>query len=486
MDARVTPGATPALDRVGASTYYAGAVLLTTATALAAAESSYGLLIIIGLAAVAGLLITIWVWPFLLAPIIVLGFALQPDLKFFGSPYFGPAKDGVAIAVMLVAAIRVANREWRHQLTCNPWVVTVTLALLVLYVLDPGGPHDSAWTAEVRPVFETFGVFLAAYVLLRFRDGWRWCMRMGLAMGVLEATVGVAQQLLGPSRLVSSFGFPYNDVVQVVNGLLRSFGTMVDPFNYAGLVAAGLVFALFGIRQGRLQAFALVLLLTGLLSAFVRTSAPIALALILLALIRGARVMSAAFVLSAALVAVGAFLLFSQASGPAGSTATTLNGRTGEWSRVLHWRVLIAGQGVGEVGSGVNRALQGGILKVQKQGSQPMTTSTPAAAVSIDSSYLAVVSDVGLPGLLLLLALLLMIAITAIRAARTNATAGWIVLGLLVVLMIDGFTRSSFTQFPFGNIVWFLLGAGLAQAERDVARNAQARLRPHEILLGDY
>jgi O-antigen ligase len=311
-------------------------------------------------------------------------------------------------------------------------------------------------------------------------------MRMGLTLGLLEAIVGIAEQLLGPSRLVSSFGFPYNDVVEVVHGLLRSFGTMLDPFNYAGLVAVGLVFALFGIRRGRVQVLVLALLFAGLLSAFVRTSAPIALALILLALVRGARVMSAAFILSAAVVALGAFLLFSQTSGPAGSTATTLNGRTSEWSRVLHWRVLIAGQGVGEVGSGVNRALQGSIYQVQKQGSQPTTTSTPAAAVSIDSSYLAVISDVGLPGLLLLLALVLMIAGTAVRAARSDATSGWIVLGLLLVLLIDGFTRSSLTQFPFGNIVWFLLGAGLARAERDVARATQARLRPHELVLGDF
>jgi hypothetical protein len=485
MDAGFKGGAPHVVTRLAASSYYAGAMLLTAVVAAAAAESRYGMLVSLGVVAGTALLIMVWAWPQLLAPGIVVGFALQPDLKFFGSSYFGPAKDGVAIAVILVAAARLTDRDFRRKLTCNPWVISFTVALLVLYVLDAGGHHDSAWLAAVRPVIETFGVFLSAYVLLRFPEGWQWCVRMALTMGIIEAVAGIAEQLLGPSRLVSSFGFPYNDVVEVVNGFLRSFGTMLDPFNYAGLVATGLVFAFFVVRRRHVQALVLALLLVGLLFAFVRTSAPIALALILLALIRGARATSAAFVLSAAVVAVCAFLLFSQPSSPGGSTATTLNGRTAEWARVLHWRVLIAGQGVGEVGSGANRVLQGGIVQVAKQGSQTTGSSTPAQAVSIDSSYLALISDVGLPGLALLIAIVLVIVGTAIRAVQSNASSGWILLGLLLVLLIDGFTRSSLTQFPFGNIVWFLLGAGLAEAERDVARAKRAPARPYEILLGD-
>jgi hypothetical protein len=471
--------------RLTAVGYYGGAALLTAAVAIASAESRYGLLLIVGVIAAAALLVMMWVEPVILVAIVVIGFALQPDLKFFGSAYFGPAKDVIALAAIGVAAARVADRRWRRLLDCNPWIVSGTILLLVLYVLDAGGRHDSAWFAAVRPVIETFGVFLAAYVLLRSRAAWRWCVRMGVALGIIEATVGCAQQILGPTRLASTFGFPYNVVIQSVGGFLRSFGTLLDPFNYAALVSVGLVFVLFGIRSRRLQAVAIPLVLAGLLSAFVRTSALIALVLILLALMRGARVTSAALVLIAALVAVGALLIFSQPSSPGPSTAATLNGRTAEWARVLHWRVLIAGQGVGEVGTGVNRALQGGILRVQKQGAQTTSSSTPAAAVAIDSSYLATVSDVGLPGLALLLAVLLLITLTAIRAIQCNASSGWIVLGLVLVIAIDGSTRSSLTQFPFGNIAWFLTGAGLAAAERDVARAVRTRLRPHEIVLGD-
>lgn len=463
---------------------YAAGVALTAVTAVVSAETRLGLLAPVGLACVVALLLTLWARPHLLAPLVIIGFALQPDLKFFGSTYFGPAKDLVAVCAIVVLAVRVANRRWRSRLDCDPWIVSGVLAVLMLYVLDLGGSHDSAWAAAVRPVIEAFGLFLAAYLLLRDANAWRLCVRMMLAMGIIEAVAGCFEQLVGQNFLANTLRFPYNTVLTTVSGLPRSFGTQLDPFNYAAMVALAVPFAFFAMSRGRRQVITIALLGAGLIAALVRTSVLIAYALVLLALVRTSRAASAGFLLAASVLGVVAVLALSQSSSPQPSSVATLNGRTSEWSRVLHPQIMIAGAGAGNIGSGTSRSLQGSIVQIQKQGSQSASSApASAAATSIDSSYLALISDVGLPGLALVIAVFARIVAVGLQATRRGATAGPILLGMVLVVAIDGATRSSLTQFPFGYIALFAIGAGLAAAERQLRQPRPATERAGELLV---
>jgi hypothetical protein len=481
------PAARPAAPTARQSLYlYGTAIVLTIIAALGSAFTSLGLLAIVGGAAFALLLLFMWARPTSILWLVIIGFALQPDLKFFISSYFGPAKDIIAIAAIIVTAIYVGGRRRRRQLSCDPWIVSGMLAVIALYLIDVGGSHDGVWQSAVRPVIEAFGLFLCGYVFLRTDDAWRVCVRAMLAMGLLEAVTGILDQLVGGAFLANTLGFPYNEVVIQVGPVLRSFGTQLDPFNYAAMTALTIPFAFFTMGEHRRrQATAIGLLAIGVVCAFIRTSAGIGLGLILLGLVRAGRAATAGFVLAATVLVLVAYLVNAQSAGPGPSTAATLNGRTTEWARVFHPEVLLAGAGVGQFGSGADRQLQGAIISVQKQGQQSQDQpSTTAAATSIDSSYLALISDVGLPGLLLVLAVFARIVAIGLAAIRIDSTAGSVLLGMVLVVAIDGVTRSSLTQFPFGPIALLAIGVAVAACERVLAENRRRAAAPSELFIG--
>ncbi|HWC39539.1 MAG TPA: O-antigen ligase family protein [Acidimicrobiales bacterium] len=53
-----------------------------------------------------------------------------------------------------------------------------------------------------------------------------------MAMGVITAVVGLAQQVIGPDRL-NALGYQYNGAIRTTGPFLRSFSTFSDPFAFA-------------------------------------------------------------------------------------------------------------------------------------------------------------------------------------------------------------------------------------------------------------
>ena len=101
-------------------------------------------------------------------------------------------------------------------------------------------------------------------------------------------------------------------------------------------------------------------------------------------------------------------------------------------------------------------------------GLTPSATSPQNVNVNyVDSGYLQTVADVGLAGLAVLLALFGRLLVLGAAAARANKDAGWVVLGLLAVLLIAALTGSAFTGFPGAFLAMLLVGVALAAAREE-------------------
>jgi hypothetical protein len=206
--------------------------------------------------------------------------------------------------------------------------------------------------------------------------------------------------------------------------------------------------------------------------SFVRTAALITIALAGLWLARKGFTSSAVLVMAAAIASSGAILITGAGatqttSYQAGSTSLTLNGRTSAWRTALGppsgWPF---GRGVGKVGTAAfrsNYTLVAG------------ATATNANAKAVDSGYLAAIADVGLVGLAVLIGLFARLVKLGRAGIRRGHKSSWLALALLVVLLLDAVTRSSFTGFPTAFLGLFLVGTALAaSAEADRAAAAAA------------
>jgi hypothetical protein len=324
-------------------------------------------------------------------------------------------------------------------------------------------------------------MLLVGFVLPDSRRTFRFALGTLIAVCVVVATYGILQQYVGGFTLVS-WGYSFDQQVRTLpNGLLRSFGTLDDPFAYAALLCFGFASVVLWLRRGPLAWAAGLLITVGLGLAFVRTSALILVALGGLCLARAGR-RTAALMLMVATIALGAVALSTSnaseakshlvAGGNAAANANVvLNGRISAWEAALgpDPRSWLLGRGVGEVGTAAERA---GYLFAPSD-------DQPEANVAVDSGYFATVADVGIAGLAVLLALAARLISLAAGAARRGAESGWVTLGLLVVLLIDALTRASFTWFPTATLGLLLVGLGLAAArdEATTGSGTPARLR---------
>jgi len=409
----------------------------------------------------------------LMAVAVVFGFAVQPALVFFVSLAFGPAKDALTLAglVWLLAAAAFGLPAERRGY--DAWLVGAIVVLLGMYVVNPAGGHGAQWSDAARLTIEAFGLFLVGYLGPQPRRTWRWAMWALLGVALLNVAVGLAQQGIGVERLVHQFGYQFGDEVRTTaGGSFRSFGTLDDPFNYAALLALALVCATFELRSRLAVPFALLLGL-GIAISFVRTEIVLMAVIAALALVRARRAPSAVGLLLAVVIAaVGLLALEPQptaSSTSGGSVLGTLNGRTTGWSELLSTPSdLVAGRGVGAVGTGFARSAASGIYEPGRftSGQAPATVQEGDLR-NVDSTYLATLADVGLVGLALLGAILVR-ALMAMRLGRPDGEgAMWTCLGLWLVAVLDAVTRSSLTAFPYGFIALYLLGLSLARREAE-------------------
>jgi hypothetical protein len=406
---------------------------------------------------------------FLLAPHVMIAaliplYALIPALKVFLTPAIGPVKDLVAVAAIVATAVLVISDRPRRlrRSTQDSWIVVAVALLVGLYLVNPGGGHGVAWAQGVRLACEPLFLLVCGFALPNPRRTLRWAVVSLIATTCLVAAYGIAQQAVGASTLVA-WGYSFNDQVRTLNGHLRSFGTLDDPFNYAAFLLFGFAASLFCVRRNRVAFTFGLLIAAGVASSWVRTAYLVSAALLGLWIGRRGYHVSALMVV-AATVAAAAFLLLA---GPGATQTTTyrsstsnltLNGRTSAWKAALgkpsEWPF---GRGVGKVGTAAYRA---GFTITPAGSSHP-----PARAV--DSGYLATVADVGVAGLIVLLALLGRLLLLGMNAIRRQDAAGWIAVALMVVITMDAVTRSSFTGFPTASLGLLLVGIALAAAAED-------------------
>jgi hypothetical protein len=425
--------------------------------------------------------------PHVMAAVVVFGFAVQPTLVFFVSPDFGPAKDVIVLAGMLslfactVIGLPAERRDY------DAWLVGGIVVLLGMYVVNPAGGHGAQWSDGARLVIEAFGLFLIGYLGPNTTRTWRWALGALLGVALLNAVLGIAQQGVGMQQLVHQFGYQFGEQVRTTGGQFRSFGTLEDPFNYAALLALALVCAALDLSRRRLALALTAVLIVGIAVSFVRTEIVLMAVTAAIVLVRARRApVAVALLLATIVAAVGLLALVPQAPiSPTSrsSVLATLNGRTTGWSELLSDPGdLVAGRGVGAVGSGLARSATAGIFQPghYQAGQAPAVASTEGLR-SVDSTYLATLADVGFAGLALLLVILgrMLVLMRLTRPGPSGAM--WVSLGLWLVVVLDATTRSSITAFPYGFIALYLLGLSLARREGELARAGAPAARRRDV-----
>jgi hypothetical protein len=407
-------------------------------------------------------------------------FVVLPALKILVTPLLGGAKDVVCIAAVVAAVMLfLSRRAERRPTRLDPVAAVLFSFLLSLYLVDLGGElsgeggYGIAWFHGVRLFAEPLSLFFVGTSLRHPAKTYRWASASFVATAVFVGLVGLVQQVVKGPRLVA-LGYSYGVEVRTLGGHLRSFGTLGDPFSYAGiLLFAAAVIVLRGRIRAR-DAIAFGVILAGILFSYERTALAVLLALIGLGIARRGHARTAVVFVLAGLAASTAFFVAASDTAVTGrvhvqpSRYLTLNGRTNVWSAALgSERAWIFGRGVGVVGRASQRAAE-----------SFSGVANPSAALdrgsAVDSAYPAAVADVGFVGLGLLVALFARLGALSWRAAARESSAGWVSLGLLVVMALDGLTRESFTAFPTAYVGLLLIGLATAAGRQPSARSNTA------------
>lgn len=460
-------------ERVGLA---AGVVASAALTILVARRGlSLEVVGVFGLAVFVGLVAAFVSAPWRVVPIMIPLFAVLPTLKVFVTPTIGAVKDVVSFAAVAAAAVVLARRHAERQpLGVDNVIMLLLGGLFALYVVNAGGlltgetGHGVAWFQGVRLFFEPLALFVVGLALRQPGRTLRTALASLVATAVVVAAFGIYQQQLGVARLMS-IGYTYGVEVRQINGALRSFGTLGEPFTYASFLLFALAVLL--LRRRRMFGFwpALIVIGVGLYYSYVRTADLILLALIGLALARRGRTRAAAVLLVAAVLAASVF--FASAAeqtstrnvNVTASTYVTLNGRTKVWREQLgHPADWFLGRGVGAVGTAAQRAHE------SFTGKQQLNTLSAGGTV-VDSGYLALIADVGILGLILFICFFGRVVMLAARYGRAGPRTAWIAQGLVLVMMVDALSRESFTAFPTAYLGMLLAGISVAAAREGKA-----------------
>ncbi len=395
-------------------------------------------------------------------------YALLPAVRILAVPWLGPLKDVVALAAIAAAGITMVGAvRGGRRIGADFWILALVAFLIGLYVANlGGGERDLAWAHGVRLVAEPLLLLLVGLTLKDPRRTLTWAMRSLIVTAVVVALVGLLQQVAGPERLVD-LGYEWNRHVRTINGHLRSFGTLDEPFTYAAFLMFGLTAVVMWMRPGVLASLAGTMIVTGLVFSLVRSSLGVALGIVALWLGRQGRHVLAIFLL--AVVVAGAFVFVASQDATEQRTVQggqnvflTVNGRTAAWRVVFEdpWDAPL-GKGVGQVGTAADRATFN-ITRTKQEAANADGT------VIVDSGYFASVADVGVVGLAALLLLFGRVFALGWRGVKRGQSAGWLAMSFTLVLLLDAVTRESFTGFPTGFLGLLLIGVALAASREEL------------------
>jgi O-antigen ligase len=402
-------------------------------------------------------------------------FVLIPVVKVLAFPWLGPLKDLVTIGAVLASLLLVVQRSATgERIRADTWVCGLALGLIALYILNLGGrlERDAAWLHGMRLNALPLMLLIAGMTLPNPRRTLRWAVVSLLGTGTFLAIVGVAQQLVSVEQLYN-LGFEYDLQLRTIDGRLRSFGTLDDPFAYAALLMFAFATVLMWMRRGVLAFAVGGIIAAGLTVSYVRSAIIIGFALLAVWLARKRQTTVSFFLMMFAAVLAG-FLLVRSAGASESRTVRagpnfflTVNGRTDAWSIILDKPSSMPfGQGVGEVGTAADRATY--------TVSRSAEDARDAEGAIVDSSYFATIADIGVIGLALLIALFGRLLTLALRAERMGSRAGALAIGLLTVMVLDPLARESLTGFPTAFLGFLLLGLAVAAATEETAEQEEA------------
>jgi hypothetical membrane protein len=466
----VTWAARLGLTRDEIPTFAAGAfaILLTIAASTKIGEPlSLALLVALGIFAL--VVLSFIAAPHISVAVMIPIFVLLPAIKILLVPWIGPLKDVIGLAAIAAGATIVVQRASAGQRKPGDmWVTILVGFLMALYILNMGGglEHDLAWMHGVRLFSEPLLLLLVGLTLSNPKRTFDWAMASLIATSCFAALIGIFEQAIGHQRL-HSWGFEYDIQIRFLSNFMRSFGTLDNPFGYAGFLMFGVAAVLLWMRRGLWASIAASIIVVGVTFSFVRSALLMGVALVALWLARTGRLVTAGFLTALVLVS-GAFLVASEQAMKTrtvrggDSVYITVNGRTEAWKVVFDnpWDLPL-GKGVGEFGTAAERAT----FTISRSADEARANDN----IDIDSGYFATIADVGLVGLTVLLLLNARLAILAGRAARRGSTPGWVVLGLLAVFLIDSITRESFSAFPTAFLGLLFVGLALAAAAEETA-----------------
>jgi hypothetical protein len=343
--------------------------------------------------------------------------------------------------------------------------------LVGLYLVNPEGGHGRDWVFGARLLLEVLALLAVGLLCAQPAATTTHLLRAMTVILPAEACFAWLQQLAGGDTLVHHWLYQYGAQARLTStGGLRTSGTFDDPFQLAALGVLGVALALF--VATRRQALILLIAAGAIFAATsVRTAAfQVALLILLYAVRRGW--WRQAIALGTAATLGGLFLLATTTTStspgaPPESLLVTLNGRTARWRHAIPSpESLLTGNGVGAVGSESNRAQQPLISTPPSFHS----TSRIPKAMSLDSAYAQVQSDVGIVGTLAMLAGITGLAvILGRRAVRTGQDAAWAGLAVLTTSMIDWIGRSSLASYTTGFVTMYVLGVLIAASTTTLA-----------------
>ncbi len=274
-----------------------------------------------------------------------------------------------------------------------------------------------------------------------------WLVSILMLLGVVTASWGLAQQLLGAARL-NELGYDYNTTIRTTQGLLRSFSTFNQPFPFGFflmlVLLVGLPHALDQPKRLRSKLFVLSMpiLGLGLASSFVRGAwIGTAVGLIYLGFSRY-RVL----LLGVPLVAVSFLFL------PTDLSAAALGSASG-MDRLDSWRENIAqimshptGIGLGASGSASEKAAELGV---------GLPTYQP------DNYYFKILYEFGVLGLWFFVLLLVAVFSSTRRSSGPSDGPGAtfaVAVGALVLAVAAASIVSTYLEiFPMEFYFWLLL-----------------------------
>ncbi|HEV3135379.1 MAG TPA: O-antigen ligase family protein [Acidimicrobiia bacterium] len=358
-----------------------------------------------------------------------------------------------ALVLVTLAATFVAPPEARAApgRRLPSWAIVVG-ALFALGVVSAVGVGPEQGLVGLRVIF--FYVLVALTVWrcplgARERDQ---LVTILMVMGVITAAFGIAQQLIGETRLVD-FGYSFERSVRTAGGYLRSFSTFFTNFPFALflmlVLLIGIPSALVDPKRLRNRLFLLStpVLLGGLVASITRAAwFGLAVGVVYIGV---TRFRSLLVVLAHSVVWIALALIVAAGIGGVFLSGESLQERFDIWgNNVSQIAEHPVGQGIGSTGSAADKL-------TEQSGKSTKDVLQP------DNYYLKTTLELGVLGLWLLL-LLFVTAFSSVHSAarRLRGYDGALATGVAASVLaaaVVSLVATYFEVFPMDAYFWLLL-----------------------------